>query len=140
MIRRNNNRYWSDYDSQYDDRRHFDDYQPQIVDRVVEVQSSAPTLAVSESSGFKLWSNGTLISICFSIITAIGGFVFKLYNNVTTLEYKQQTIFEKLEEQKQAINELKLMIKESDNDRKKIDDHISSIEETMMELYRRKSK
>lgn len=116
------------------ERRHPEE--TEVIERVVEVSPPAPV--VQESSSFKLFSNGALISICFSIITAISGFVFNLYEKVTTLEYKQQTIFEKIDENKVVIADLRNSIKESDAGKQKLNEHMSSIEETIMELYRQK--
>jgi hypothetical protein len=138
MIRRNSNGYgrdsrWDDYD-----RRQYARYDDDntVTERIIEVQTPASSSQVS--AGSKFLSNGALISICFSVIATVCGFVFKLYDNVNTLDYKQQTIFEKLDEQKQSVLELKIQIKEAELGKQKLNEHISSIEETIMELYRRK--
>lgn len=102
-------------------------------ERVVEVQ--APPV-VPTNTGIKWLSPGVTIPILFSVLTTISGFVFTLYNKVQALEYKQTTIFEKLDENKQTIVEIKSQFKDQDAARQKLSEHISSVEETVMELFR----
>lgn len=104
------------------------------------VVPDSPPQNTNQSSSFKLFSSGTALSICFSVLTAVSGFVFGLYKQVTALEYKQQTIFERMDDTKQEFIDLKLSIKEAEGNRLKLAEHISSIEETIMELYRNQQK
>jgi hypothetical protein len=103
-------------------------------ERVIEVQ--APPAPPAQ--GLKIFSPGVTIPILFSVLTTIAGFVFTLYNKVQALEYKQQTIFEKIDENKVTIAEIKAQFKEQDSSKQKLSEHISSVEETVMELFRQK--
>lgn len=119
----------------YEERTVRDDEQDTAIierERVIEVQAPpAP-----QQSGIKWLSPGVMIPILFSILTTISGFVFSLYNKVQTLEYKQATIFEKMDENKQTIADIKTQFKEQDSARQKLSEHISSVEETVMEMFR----
>lgn len=115
----------------YEERRmHDDDMDTSIVERerVIEVQSQQP-----ESHSPKWLSSSLMIPIIFSLITTVSGFVFNLYNRVTALEYKQSTIIEK-------VDELKNKTKEDEVSKQKINEHLDSVEETVMEIFRQKKQ
>jgi predicted DNA-binding ArsR family transcriptional regulator len=145
MIRRpneySNNNGWDGVERRTIERRYGSEYDRadstivERVEHVVEVPVQKPQESAPSS---KFFSNGTWISICFSVLVTVSGFVFNLYKDVTSLTYKQQTIFEKIDEIKVSINDLKTSIKDVDTTRNKMEEHISSIEETVMELYRHK--
>ena len=125
--RRGISRQSNDYDG--DDRRNHH------VDTVV-IEQQKPEVPKSATSWFQ--TNSTILGIVMLIITSIGGFVFDLYNKVKDLEYKQTTIFEKLTENKALGEEIKLMVKESDKNKKEVEQQINSLEDTIMQLYRKK--
>jgi len=107
-------------------------------ERIIEVaqsQSQSP-----QSSQPKWLSPGITMPIIFSLLMSIGGFVFTLYNKVASLEYKQSTIFEKMDDLKQTDLELKGMFKDQEIVKQKLLDRISSIEETVMESLRHKQQ
>jgi hypothetical protein len=144
MIRRNDN-YPDEFVDRWDGtehRRHRreSDYGNENYNYQQPYVTIQPPVADQAGSGFKLFSSGTALSVCFSILTAVSGFVFGLYKQVTALEYKQETIFEKIDDSKQSITDIKLLIKESETNRQKLLEHISGIEETIMELYRNQKK
>jgi len=103
----------------------------------------------SHSSGPKWLSPNITMPIIFAVVSTISGFVFNLYDKVTALEFKQISTTEKFEEVKHQRDEmqgqykeldtkLQTKFKEYDTNRQKMDDHINSVEETVLELYRRK--
>lgn len=121
------------------DRRQPDWYQDdrrpheEVIERVVEIPAPEPKQS-------KFFTPSLMVPIAFTVTTALGGFIFDLYKNVTSLEYKQNTIFEKLSEMKQMDTDIKASIKSVEEARSKTDEHISSIEQTMMEMYRSKKQ
>lgn len=122
----------------YDRTQYYSTQEPTtIVERVNENNTDEQQ---QSSSGFKWLSNSTLLSIMFAIITSVGGFVFKLYERTNTLEYRQASIIEKMAEIKKFDEDNQNSIKEVEKTQLKINEHISSIEQTMMELYRSSQK
>ena len=81
----------------------------------------------------KFFSNGTVISILFSIIVTSGSFIFDLYNRIRDLEYKHTNILERLVDISKQNEDLKKQIKE-------FDAHINSVEESVMQIYRSTTK
>jgi hypothetical protein len=135
MIRRNNeytiNREEADR-RQAEHRRYIYDYQePITIERVQDTSESS-----SNNKGFKLLSSSTMIGICFSIITGVGGFVLKLYDKTNDLEYKYTTMVEKMDDNKKVFADLNNLMKELEKSLTKTNEHMSSMEQTIMELYR----
>ena len=79
-----------------------------------------------------------IIPIILTILTPIAGFIFNLYDKSNELEYKIKSMGEKLDERKVDLVEMDEMIKKQDTKFEKIQNQLNSIEQTMMELYRRK--
>jgi len=116
----------NDYDG--DDRRH------QVDTVVIEKQKPEPSKPVQS------WFQAN--SVLLGILLTLGGsgtkFLVDLYDKVRDLEYKQSTIFEKLAENKALGEEIKLMIKESEKNKKEVEQQINSLEDTIMQMYRKK--
>lgn len=121
----------------YEERR-MDDIDGPVIERerIIEV-SQKPEQTPSSP---KWLSPGITMPIIFSVITAIGGFIFNLYDKITALEYKETTIFEKITDIKTVDTELRTLIKDQEKVNQRMADHISSVEETVMELYRQKKQ
>jgi hypothetical protein len=81
---------------------------------------------------------GSILATVISILATVITFGASLYNRVSNLEVKQNTAVEKIEEVKRDMTDIKNVLKEQDKSQKSLDGHISSIEETMMQLYRKK--
>jgi hypothetical protein len=120
-------RHSDDYDG--DERRHH-------IDHVV-IEQPKPFEPAKPAQSW-MQSNASLLSICLVIVSSGGGFIFDLYNRVKDLEYKSQTIFEKIAENKVLAEEIKGMIKEQDKNKKEVEQQINSLEDTIMQLYRKK--
>lgn len=151
MIRRNSNsgnNYYDDYDHHNWDgheRRRIppaydydgDERRNDLQHIIIEPKTIPETPKSSQSW---MQANASLLSICLVIISSGGGFIFDLYNRVKDLEYKQSTIFEKIAENKQLAEEIKLLIKDGDKTRKQIEEQINSLEDTIMQMYRSSNK
>jgi len=131
--RRGTSRQSNDYDG--DDRRNHHVDTVVIEQQVIEQQQkSEPSKPVQNWLQANIGILGLLVAIC----TPVGTFVIDLYDKVRDLEYKQSTIFEKLAENKSLGEEIKLMIKESEKNKKEVEQQINSLEDTIMQLYRKK--
>lgn len=124
-------RQYDDYDYDGDDRRgghHVDTV-------VIEHPKSQEPVKPSQS-----WvqANASLLGICLGMIASGGGFIFDLYDRIRDLEYKAQTVTEKIAENRQIAEEIKGMIKESDKNKKEVEAQINSLEDTIMQMYRKK--
>jgi|688.fasta_scaffold113623_6 hypothetical protein len=125
--RRGVSRHLDDYDG--DDRRHH-------IDQVVIEHTTPKEAPKAPQSWFQ--SNAALLGITFTLFSSGGTFIFDLYNRVRDLEYKSQTIFEKIAENRELAEEIKGMIKEQDKNKKEVEQQINSLEDTIMQLYRKK--
>lgn len=151
MIRRNSNsgnNYYDDYDHHnwdgHEERRRIppalsiydgDERRNDLQHIIIEPKIIPVTPKSSQSW---MQANASLLSICVVIVSSGGGFIFDLYNRVRDLEYKAQTTVEKIAENRQLAEEIKGMIKESDKNKKEIEAQINSLEDTIMQMYRKK--
>lgn len=129
MIRRTEE--WDGIDRRRYDRNRFDDYDRPDTTIIERVESEQKPYQQKVQ-----WIS--IIPIVLTIVGTGGTFIFNLYDKVAELNYKQATVFEKLTENKKEFEELKLLLKESEKSKEKIVDQISSMEQTIMEIYRRK--
>jgi hypothetical protein len=104
-------------------------------DRRVAVEYVTPTSTVFEE---KKWYNGPAITIIFSSVMAIAGFIFALNTRVSTLEFRT-TEFEKFEtEVKSQFLEIKQLAKEHEQSHSNLKSQLSSIELSLFETLRTK--
>ncbi len=124
--RRGMSRQYDDYDG--DDRR------SHHVDTVV-IEHPKPQEPQKSSQSW-MQANASLLGICMGMIASGGGFIFDLYDRIRDLEYKQTTTSEKIAENRQLAEEIKAMIKESDKNKKEVEQQINSLEDTIMQMFR----
>ena len=110
---------WDGIDRRQQERRNLEILENEIAEKAAAKQPSF------------LSKFGSILATVISVIVTLIGFGSSLYNRVSNLEVKIETI-------KIDVSEIKNVIKEEEKARKILDDHISSIEETMMQLYRQK--
>jgi hypothetical protein len=96
------------------------------------MDNDAPPAVATVGAFAQLFANGTTVGILVTIIGAIISFVFSLYNKVNSLEYREQTVMEKIADNKHALQEFKDQIKNTDS-------RISSLEDTVMQLMQKRS-
>lgn len=111
------------------------------VDNITITQSPASTTnepAKSSQNWFQ--ANSVILGLLFSIVASGVTFFFDLYNAVRDLEYKQGNTSEKIAENRQLAEEIKVMIKEADKNKKEVEQQINSLEDTIMQLYRSNNK
>jgi hypothetical protein len=85
----------------------------------------------------KKWFNDVnWVALLYPVIGVIFGWVFHVNERVTALEYKQLTLIERHAEHIKTDDEFKNLINQLDKKVDGIQEHIRSVEETMMEMYR----
>ena len=80
-------------------------------------------------------SAGTLVPILYAIVSGAFLWTWHVNERVTALEYKQQTLFEKHGDHVKTDDEFKQIINQLDRKVDGIQEHIRSVEETMMQMY-----
>ena len=125
--RRGMSRQYDDYDG--DDRRGSHHVDTVVIEHPKQQEPQ-------KSSQSWMQANASLLGICMGMIASGGGFIFDLYDRIRDLEYKQTTTSEKIAENRQLAEEIKAMIKESDKNKKEVEQQINSLEDTIMQMYR----
>jgi hypothetical protein len=151
MIKRPSQQESSDFDkwNMYDRRdpaRLYDwageDRRNQVVEHItIHEKETTPDSSIQTSAIFaRVLTNGSVVSIVFALMSVAAGFIFNLYNNTRDIDFKQKALTEKIDDQKKSIDEINGVLKEIEKDKKAIDAHLYSIEETMIQLYHSKNK
>lgn len=117
------------------DRRHWRDDGGIDRERIIEIQHPQPLHVPSNN---KWMAPGVIIPIVLAILAPSGGFIFDLYNRVSAIDYKQTSLSEKITDNKTIVTDLKIQLKEIEQRDQKLEKHISSVEQSVMEMYRQK--
>ena len=84
----------------------------------------------------KPWYNGPALTVIFSILMTVAGFVLTLNNRVSTLEFQTQEFKTFESEVKEQFIEIKVLAKEHQEAHEKLKSQLNAIELSVSEAYR----
>lgn len=96
-------------------------------------------VSVQNTSNWRKWLNTSVLAAVLPILAAVITFGSTASTRISTLELKQQTLQDKISEIRSMEDQLKIQMKEAEQSRNAINDHINNLEDSLRE-YNQKRK